>query len=180
MDKFVTTRHWKIHGLIVFLLLMFLCCFQAYVVPLFHTSWAQLDLVSIAIVYLLMTREIFQSFLFIFFTSYMLQSVSLAPQGFFLMYYMISFLFCRFVLKYIVLNTLFAKFNLFVFVFALKFMIMFLLVSGVKNMVPFYSAVSLFLPGFLSTLFISVPAFAIMSHYDEWLKVSLYNRVKDF
>ncbi len=150
---------------------LFLCgmCvyFQSFVFSRFENVWLNLDLITIMVFYTAIEHHLFGAFLRISFLAILVHSVSAMPDGFFFMYYLIVLVSASLISRMLVIHNLLSQFISFAALFALKFILLyFVMRSSVRTL----SLLDWFLrvtPGFLSTTFVSLPAFAALTEFDK-------------
>ena len=140
---------------------------QAMLFSRLSNPWLHLDLVSVVIVYFSVEHFLFGAFLRVLYAALFMQTLSLAPPGFYLMYFLIALVLSSLISRIFVLHNVLSQLFIFSLIFLLKFVLLYFVV---QKSTPLLSPVAFFwsiLPTLVGTTLVSVPVFSLLAFVDS-------------
>lgn len=161
----ITPRHFHFFGTLI--VCVFALYFQMYVFSRFSNPWLNIDLVSIVVAYMAIEHFLLGSLLRVGFLATLMQMSTAAPDGFYIMYFLLVLVGANFISRHLVLHNLFSQFLSFAGLFALKFVLLYFVVHANTPDITLLNYLFLVSPGFLVTTLLSVPLFSALSEFDR-------------
>jgi len=140
---------------------------QAYGFARSANPWFHVDLTSILVVYVAVEHFLIGAFVRILIAGLLMQTLSLAPTGFFPMYFLLALVSANVVSRYVVLHNLSSQFLTFAGVFALKFVLLWFVLFKLGQAPDVLVFAKACLPQFIVTTLLSVPAFSLLARLDS-------------
>lgn len=159
-------RAWQVHAAVMAILAIVVVYFQAYVLSRTVSPWLKVDLVTIFVVYVAIEHLLLGALVRIFFIAALMHMFSGAPDGFFLMYYLLALVISNLVAKVIALHKLSSQIIVFSGVFILKFVLIYGSLSKAHRAPELLTFVLKIAPSLIVTTLVSVPLFGILSRLD--------------
>jgi len=147
----IRLRAWQVHASVMILVAMVLVYFQSYILGRMHSPWLHLDLATVFVVYVSIEHLLFGALLRIFIVAALMHMFSGAPDGFFLMFYLLA---------------LGSQFLIFAGIFCLKFVLIYGSLSKAQRAPEVWQFIWRVAPGFMMTTLASVPLFAFFAQLD--------------
>lgn len=159
-------RAWQGHATVMFVLAIALVYFQSYVLARSGSVWLQIDLATIYVVYVSIEHLLLGALVRVLCIAALMHMFSGAPDGFYVMYYLLALVVSNLVARIIALHKLSSQILVFLVVFILKFVLVYVSLS--KSMrVPVVSRFLLDIaPSLILTTLVSVPVFSFMARLD--------------
>ncbi|MCA2959228.1 MAG: hypothetical protein IOD12_03190 [Silvanigrellales bacterium] len=157
----------QIHFLVTLALTFGVVYLQAYVFARSPNPWFHVDLTSILVVYVSVEHFLLGAFLRVLVAGLLMQSLSLAPSGFFPMYFIVALVSANVVSRYVVLHNLSSQFLTFAGIFLLKFVLLYVVLFKLGQNPDVWAFASASLPQFVVTTLLSVPAFSLLARLDS-------------
>ncbi len=164
----LTVRH--VHYFVMIFLVLAFAFFQSYVLGVASWSVFHIDFLTIFIVYMAVEHPLGDAFVRSLVAALVVTTLSLAPSGFFVMYYVQILVIAAFVSKRFVLWGRLSQFGLFAGLLALKYILFAVLVvtqGGSLMMLKYFLSV---LPSAAFTCFVALPMFRIFSALDSFFE----------
>ena len=120
--KWISPRQW--HFLLMTAILFLCVNFQSFFSARASNPWLHLDLVSVLVVYFSIEHFLGAAFVKVTLAAFIMQATSLAPAGFFLMYFWIALVIANIMAKYVVLHNVFNQLFIFSAIFSAKFLLL--------------------------------------------------------
>lgn len=157
----------QIHFIVTLAITFGVVYLQAYVFARSQNPWFHVDLASILVVYVSVEHFLLGAFLRVLVAGFLMQSLSLAPSGFFPMYFIVALVSANVVSRYVVLHNLSSQFLTFAGIFFLKFVLLFFVLFKLGHNPDVWSFVLASVPQFVVTTLLSVPAFSLLARLDS-------------
>ena len=159
-------RAWQVHAVVMAVLAFVAVYFQAYILSRSSSGWLHVDLVTIYVVYVSIEHLLFGAIVRIFFVAALMHMFSGAPDGFYLMYYLLALVISNLVAKVIALHKLSSQILVFSAIFLLKFVLIYGSLNKVHRVPELMTFVLKIAPSLIVTTVASVPLFGILSRLD--------------
>lgn len=156
----------QLHFIITFLLTTFVVYFQAYFIARLQNPWLHVDLVTIVIVYMAIEHFLFGAFFRLMAAGALMQLLSGAPDGFFVMYFLLALVVANMISRRLVLHNMASQFLSFAGIFVLKFVLLYFVFYKLGKQPSVWNFIELSLPSLLATTACSVPLFAAFAWFD--------------
>jgi hypothetical protein len=155
------------HFLVMFLIVIAAVTLQAYVFARSSNPWLHLDLVSIIVVYMSIEHFLLGALVRVLFAGLLMQTLSLAPAGFFPMYCLLALVVSNIVSRYVVLHNLGSQFLTFSGIFLMKFVLLYFVFYKMGMQPTLKEWAFMHMPQFLVTALLSVPLFSLLARLDS-------------
>lgn len=161
----------QLHFFLCLCLLAFLVYAQAFWIgPLaLGSRWFQIDIVTVAVFYMGAEHPMVGSIIKAAFTAALLQALSLAPSGFFLMYFLLIIVLINTVSRRLVLQSRITKVLLFILTLFIKPILLGLALLTLDKLPTLSQFGNFFWRGILTTLAASVPVAMALMAFDRAL-----------
>lgn len=165
-------RAWQVHAGTMILLAIVVVYLQSYVLGRLQTPWLHIDLASVLVVYIAVEHLLFGAIIRAFVLAALMHMFSGAPDGFYLMYYLLALVVANVFARFFALHKLSSQFLIFAGVFFLKFVLIYVSLGKAQRVTDVWSFVARVAPGFIVTTALSVPLFALFSQVDGFFDAS--------
>lgn len=165
-------RAWQAHAVVMPLLAAFVVYFQAYVLARSSSVWLQIDVASVFVVYVAIEHLLLGALVRIAVVAALMQVYSGAPDGFYVMYYLLALVIANLTAKFFALHKLSSQVLIFFGIFLLKFVLIYNGLdhsSGALNVWKFVLVIG---PSLIVTTVLAVPLFALFSAADHLFDAS--------
>lgn len=162
----IRLRAWQVHATVMILVAMVLVYFQSYILGRMHSPWLHLDLATVFVVYVSIEHLLFGALLRIFIVAALMHMFSGAPDGFFLMFYLLALVISNILARFFALHKLSSQFLIFAGIFCLKFVLIYGSLSKAQRAPEVWQFIWRVAPGFMMTTLASVPLFAFFAQLD--------------
>jgi len=162
----IRLRAWQAHATLMIVLAMAIVYFQAYVLGRLGSPWLQVDLATVFVVYVSIEHLLLGALVRIFIVAALMHMFSGAPDGFYLMFYLLALVIANVLAKFFALHKLSSQFLIFSGIFCLKFVLVYGSLSKFQRVADFGSFFREVAPSVLVTTLCSVPLFAFFSAID--------------
>lgn len=159
-------RAWQVHATVMILLAMFIVYFQAYILARSQSPWLHIDIATIFVVYVSIEHLLLGALLRILVVASLMHMFSGAPDGFYLMFFLMALVISNTLARFFALHKLSSQFLIFAGIFCLKFVLVYGSLSKAQrasDLVSFLLRVS---PSLIVTTLVSVPLFSLFSMID--------------
>mgnify|MGYP003343237045 CR=1 FL=1 len=137
-----------------------------------QSPWLHVDIASVLVVYVAVEHLLLGAVVRVFVLAALMHMFSGAPDGFYLMYYLIALVVANILARFFALHKLSSQFLIFAGVFLLKFVLIYGSLSKAQRIADVWSFVTRLAPGFIVTTVFSVPLFALFSQIDGFFDAS--------
>lgn len=165
-------RAWQTHAVLMLLVAFFIVYFQAYVLARTGIAWLQVDLASVFVVYVSIEHQLFGALIRIVAVAALMHMFSGAPDGFYVMYYLLAIVISNLMAKFFALHKLSSQALIFFGIFILKFVLIYGSLGGAKGALSFWRFASEVSPSLIVTTLLAVPLFAVFSSIDHLFDAS--------
>jgi hypothetical protein len=155
------------HFLIMLLFVNLFGSLQAVFFSRAENPWLHLDLVSVLIVYFSVEHFLLGAFVRVLYAAMFMHSLSLAPAGFYLMYFLLALVLSSLVSRVIVLHNILSQLFIFSIIFLLKFVLLFFVLQKSFPTLAIGAFVLKAIPEILGTTMVSVPVFSLLAYIDS-------------
>lgn len=177
MTKFRDLWSENSHFLVSLVLAIAVVCLQSQFIARLGSKWLHIDLVTIFVVYFAIEHYLFSSLIKILVVATLMQALSVAPSGFFVMYYLIALVFAGFLSRRLVLYNRLSQFLAFSGIFILKYVLIYFVFQSRETTGFFTDYFIEVYPTACATILAAVPLFYVFSKIDERFSlVPLSNR----
>ncbi|MEN9809584.1 MAG: hypothetical protein RLZZ488_1151 [Pseudomonadota bacterium] len=162
----IRMRAWQVHATLMFFLGIAVVYLQAYGLARARTPWLQIDLATIFVVYVSIEHLLLGALVRIFCVAALMHMFSGAPDGFYLMYYLLALVVANLFSRVIALHKLSSQILVFSVIFVLKFVLIYgslVKAQRISGMLPFILSVA---PSLIVTTLLSVPLFSLLARID--------------
>lgn len=159
-------RAWQVHATFMVILAIAVVYFQAYVLARARSPWLHVDLATIFVVYVSIEHLLFGAILRIFCVAALMHMFSGAPDGFYLMYYLLALVISNLFSRVIALHKLSSQILVFLTIFVLKFALIYGSLAKVQRAPEVMQFIWRILPGLVVTTLLSVPLFSLLARLD--------------
>jgi|GEM_PF-628080 len=157
----------QLHFVVMLAVVCTVVYLQSYVFARSANPWFHVDLTAILVVYVAVEHFLLGAFVRIAVASILMQATSLAPVGFFPMYFLLALVGANLVSRYVVLHNLSSQFLTFAGIFLLKFVLLYFVLFKLGQTITVGAWALLCLPQFVVTTLLSVPAFSLLARLDS-------------
>jgi hypothetical protein len=154
------------------LLAVFVVYFQAYVLARTSSVWLQVDVASVFVVYVAIEHLLFGALVRIAVVASLMHMFSGAPDGFYLMYYLLALVIANLMAKFFALHKLSSQALIFFGIFLLKFVLIYNGLERSHGGLSLWKFVSVVGPSLIVTTVLAVPLFAVFSAVDNLFDAS--------
>jgi hypothetical protein len=165
-------RAWQVHASLMLLLSMFIVYLQAYVLGRMQSSWFHVDLATVFVVYVSIEHLLLGALIRIFVVAALMHMFSGAPDGFYLMFFMLALVISNILARFFALHKLNSQFLIFAGIFCLKFVLVYGSLSRVQRVPDGWAFLSRVAPSLIMTTLLSVPLFALFATIDSLFDAS--------
>lgn len=165
-------RAWQVHAAIMFVVAIAVVYFQSYVLARIRSPWLHIDLATIFVVYVSIEHLLFGALLRIACVAALMHMFSGAPDGFYLMYFLLALVIANLVSRVIALHKLSSQFLVFFAIFLLKFVLIYGSLSKVQRAPELFQFILRIGPSLLTTTLFSVPLFSLLARIDSLFDAS--------
>jgi hypothetical protein len=162
----IRLRAWQAHATVMVILAMTLVYFQAYVLGRLSSPWLHVDLATVFVVYVSIEHLLLGALVRIFIVAALMHMFSGAPDGFYLMFYLLALVIANVLARFFALHKLNSQFLIFAGIFCLKFVLVYGSLSKLQRVADFGSFFREVAPSVIVTTLVSVPLFAFFSAID--------------
>jgi hypothetical protein len=155
------------HFVITLALTCLVVYLQAYGFARSPNPWFHVDLTAILVVYVSVEHFLLGALARVLVAGLLMQTLSLAPSGFFPMYYVCALVLANVVSRYVVLHNLSSQFLTFAGIFFLKFVLQWFVLYKLGQQPEPLAFAAACLPQFVVTTLLSVPAFSLLARLDS-------------
>lgn len=141
--------------------------FQAVWQKVFSSHWLHIDFVTIVIIFFSIEHFLFSTVIKVIILGLLMQSLSAAPFGFFVMYYLFIVLFANIFSKYIVLSKTFSQFMTFSMLILMKYFFVDLIFIKKGLFIDQKRFFLDYAPQFIITLLFTIPLLKVLSRIDN-------------
>lgn len=159
-------RAWQVHAAVMLILAIVVVYFQAYVLSRIQSPWLKIDLVTIFVVYVAIEHLLLGALIRISCIAALMHMFSGAPDGFFLMYYLLALVISNLVAKIIALHKLSSQILVFAGIFVLKFVLIYMSLNKAHRAPELLTFALKIAPSLIVTTLVSVPLFGVLSQLD--------------
>jgi hypothetical protein len=156
----------------MFLLALAIVYFQAYVLGRARSPWLHIDLVTIFVVYISIEHLLLGALFRIFCVLTLMHVFSGAPDGFYLMYFLLALVISNLVAKVIALHKLSSQGLVFVGLFLMKFVLIYGSLSKNQRAPELTQFIFSVAPSFIVTTVASLFVFSLLSQVDGFFDAS--------
>jgi hypothetical protein len=161
----------QVHYLFMLFLIVAFAFLQAYVLG--KTSWSvfHIDFLTIFIVYMAVEHQLFDALVRTVAAALLLATMSAAPSGFYIMYYVQVLVIAALVSKRVALWGKLSQFALFMILLSLKYLLFVVMVLAHGGQFLAWSFATSVLPSLFSTSILALPCFRLFSFLDMFFEV---------
>jgi hypothetical protein len=152
-------------------------CFMLVFVYLFGTlqamyfagsanPWLHLDLVSILVVYFGVEHFLFGALIRTLVGALFMQSITAAPVGFYVMYFLLALVLSNAISRFFVLHNIFSQLGIFFVIFLMKFVLLYFVMQKQGGTMEFQQFFMMNFPELAGTTLVSVPLFSFLAYVD--------------
>ena len=156
-------RAWQAHAALMFLLAVVVVYFQAYVLARASSVWLQIDVASVFVVYVAIEHLLFGALVRIAAVGALMHMHSGAPDGFYLMYYLLALVIANLLAKFFALHKLSSQVLIFFGIFLLKFVLIYNGLDRSMGRSGLWKFIVITGPSLIMTTVLAVPLFAVFS-----------------
>ena len=165
-------RAWQAHAALMFLWAAFVVYFQAYVLARASSVWLQIDVASVFVVYVAIEHLLLGALVRIAAVAALMHMFSGAPDGFYLMYYLLALVIANLMAKFFALHKLSSQALIFFGIFLLKFVLIYNGLDRSYGGASLWKFISVIGPSLIVTTVLAVPLFALFSAIDHLFDAS--------
>ncbi len=165
-------RAWQAHAALMFLLAVVVVYFQAYVLARASSVWLQIDVASVFVVYVAIEHLLFGALVRIAAVGALMHMHSGAPDGFYLMYYLLALVIANLLAKFFALHKLSSQVLIFFGIFLLKFVLIYNGLDRSMGRSGLWKFIVITGPSLIMTTVLAVPLFAVFSAVDHLFDAS--------
>ena len=165
-------RAWQAHAALMFLLAVVVVYFQAYVLARASSVWLQIDVASVFVVYVAIEHLLFGALVRIAAVGALMHMHSGAPDGFYLMYYLLALVIANLLAKFFALHKLSSQVLIFFGIFLLKFVLIYNGLDRSMGRSGLLKFIVITGPSLIMTTVLAVPLFAVFSAVDHLFDAS--------
>jgi len=165
-------RAWQAHAALMLLLAAFVVYFQAYVLARASSVWLQIDVASVFVVYVAIVHLLLGALVRIAAVAALMHMFSGAPDGFYLMYYLLALVIANLMAKFFALHKLSSQVLIFFGIFLLKFVLIYNGLDRSYGGASLWKFISVIGPSLIVTTVLAVPLFALFSAIDHLFDAS--------
>lgn len=161
----------QIHYVVSILLILGAVYFQSYVLGMSQWSVFHVDLVTIIVVYIAVEHPMVDAIVRLLIAALAMSTLSAAPGGFFVMYYMQVLVLASFIARRVVLWGRVSQVALFGALLILKYLLFAVFVVSQGGLLRIGSFVLSALPSLVSTGLVALPVFRVLAALDVFFEV---------
>lgn len=165
-------RAWQVHATLMLLLSMFIVYLQSYVLARSQSPWLHIDLATVFVVYVSIEHLLFGALFRILIVSSLMHMFSGAPDGFYLMFFLMAIVISNILSRFFALHKLRTQILIFAGIFCLKFILIYASLNKIQRVPEVDQFVLKVLPSFIVTTVLSVPLFSLFSMIDGFFDAS--------
>ncbi len=159
-------RAWQVHAVVMFVASIAIVYFQAYVLARARSPWLHIDLATIFVVYVAIEHLLLGALVRIFCVAALMHMFSGAPDGFYMMYYLLALVIANLVARVIALHKLSSQILVFSGIFLLKFVLIYVSLSKAHRAPDWMTYFLKNSPSLIVTTLFSVPLFSLLARLD--------------
>lgn len=165
-------RAWQVHATVMIFLAFAVVYFQSYVLARARSPWLHIDLVTIFVVYVAIEHLLLGALLRIFCVAALMHMFSGAPDGFYLMYFLLAIVIANLLARVIALHKLSSQILVFLGIFLLKFALVYASLNKNQRVPDLLQFLGRIAPGLIVTTILSVPIFGLLARIDGMFDAS--------
>lgn len=166
-------RTWQVHAVVMFFLAFAVVYFQSYVLARARSPWLQLDLATIFVVYVSIEHLLLGALLRIFCVASLMHMFSGAPDGFYLMYFLMVLVLSNLSAKLMALHKLSSQVLVFLIIFILKFVLTYGVLNKLQRAPDVLQYIFKIGPSLVMTTIFAVPLFGLLARLDSLFDSSI-------
>ncbi|MFZ9520383.1 MAG: hypothetical protein ACO3A4_07890 [Silvanigrellaceae bacterium] len=159
-------RAWQVHATLMIVIALAVVYFQSYFLARAGSPWLHVDLATIFVVYVAIEHLLLGALLRIFCVAAMMHMFSGAPDGFYLMYFLLAIVIANLLARVIALHKLSSQILVFFGIFLLKFVLVYASLNKNQRVPDLLLFVARIAPSLIVTTILSVPIFGLLSRID--------------
>jgi hypothetical protein len=160
-------RAWQAHATIMMLLACILVYFQSYVLARAGSPWLHIDLASVFVVYVAIEHLLLGALIRIFVVAALMHMFSGAPDGFYLMYFLLALVLANLLAKFFALHKLSSQALIFLGIIVLKYALIYASLDKTYGGTSVWNFAARVSPSLIVTTLLAVPLFAVFSSIDQ-------------
>ncbi|BBH53582.1 hypothetical protein [Fluviispira sanaruensis] len=169
MAKINILRSKTSHFAFSLLILIFCIYFQSCLLAKMSSSWFYIDIVSIVVIYMCIEHFLFLSIIKILFAALLMQISSAAPNGFYIMYFLLVLVFSNLLSRIFVISSFLGQTFIFMSLFFLKYLLFYFTIVPRGFTTALYLIASSW-QGFFVTILIALPVFRLLIYIDSFFE----------